>query len=240
MADIDLGRLARGYAHRAPSEESLDRARAATDGLPMPATILDIGGGPGHHAAVWAEEGHHPVVLDPAAEMVRSAAIRGVAVILGLSQAMPLRDVSFDLAWFHLSLHYGDWRRSLDEAARVIVPDGRIEIWTLGADHHDQSMLSRWFPSVPRLDRERFPEVDDVRDHLEALGATVTVGKVVEQKSRPAGEWAAAAKAGFVSTLQLVDMAEFEAGMDAFRQANPDTSAEIAYELRFNRIVASR
>ena len=63
--------------------------------------------------------GHRPVVLDPAREMIRPAAERGITVVRGVSQAMPFRDKSFDLAWFHLSLHYGNWAEAVDESIRV-------------------------------------------------------------------------------------------------------------------------
>jgi SAM-dependent methyltransferase len=240
MVEIDFSQLAEGYRHRIPSAASLGRARRAGADLAVGSHILDIGGGPGHHAAVWVERGHHPVVLDPAVEMARPAVALGLAVVIGVSQALPFTNAVFDLAWFHLSLHYGDWRRALDEAVRVTRVGGRIEIWTLGSDHHERSMLARWFPSVPQIDRARFPHEGEVEAFLSDRVSSAQIVTVIEEKTRPAGEWAAAAEAGFVSTLQLVDAAELETGMAAFRRAYPDPSAEVGYELRFARIVATR
>ena len=74
MAEVDLDRLAAGYRHRPPSRASLERARLAGEGLHSGSAILDVGGGPGHHAGVWRDLGHRPVVLDPAREMIRTAA----------------------------------------------------------------------------------------------------------------------------------------------------------------------
>jgi ubiquinone/menaquinone biosynthesis C-methylase UbiE len=238
IAEVDLARLADGYRFRSASEASLQRASQAAAGLPAGSMILDVGGGPGHHAAVWARQDHHPIVLDPAEEMTRPAVDRGVAVVRGVSQALPFRKGTFALVWFHLALHYGDWRRALDEAVRVARRGGRIEIWTLGTDHHAASLLARWFPSVPRIDDARFPSPAVVESYLAGQAASVARHQVIEHRRRLAGEWLAAAEAGFVSTLHLIDADELEAGLADFRRAYPDPTTEISYELRFDRIVA--
>lgn len=238
IAEVDLARLADGYRFRSASKASLQRAIQAGAGLPAGSMILDVGGGPGHHAAVWAKQDHHPVVLDPAEEMTRPAVDRGVAVVRGVAQALPFRDRTFALVWFHLALHYGDWRRALDEALRVARRGGCIEIWTLGSDHHAASLLARWFPSVPGIDDARFPAPAAVESYLAGQAASVDRHEVVEHRRRDAGEWLAAAEAGFVSTLQLIDADELEAGLARFRLAYPDPTTEILYELRFDRIVA--
>ena len=48
---------------------------------------MDVGGGPGYHAAVWAERGIEAYVLDPGAEMVvtaeRTGALGPVTDLIG-------------------------------------------------------------------------------------------------------------------------------------------------------------
>lgn len=239
MAEIDLDRLAAGYRHRPPSHASLERARLAGEGLHSGSAILDVGGGPGHHSGVWRDLGHRPVVLDPAREMIRPAVERGITVVRGVSQALPFRDKSFDLAWFHLSLHYGDWPLAVDEAVRVTKRGGRVEIWTLAPDHHTTSMLARWFPSVTAVDAARFPESPTVEAYLRKATDEVDRTTVIEHKAPTAGEWVAAVEAGFVSTLQFVDAHELRTGIAAFCAANPDPAVEVAYQLRLDHIVAT-
>ncbi|GMQ84509.1 MAG: hypothetical protein BMS9Abin07_0073 [Acidimicrobiia bacterium] len=239
MAEVDLDRLAAGYRHRPPSDASLERARAAGNDLHSGSAILDVGGGPGHHAAVWRELGHRPVVLDPAEEMTRPAVERGITVVRGVSQALPFRDNSFDLVWFHLSLHYGDWAPAVDEAVRATKPGGRIEIWTLAPDHHATSMLARWFPSVAAVDAARFPESPAVQSHLRKATGEVSRTTVIEHMAPTAGEWVAAVEAGYISTLQLLDESELGTGIAAFRSAHPDPAAEVGYELKLDHIVAT-
>lgn len=240
MREVDLGRLAGAYRHRPASATSLRRAERAGSRSAAGAWILDIGGGPGNHAAVWAGQGHHAVVLDPSPLMLASVRDLGLLRVRGQAQTLPFQSGRFTLAWFHLSIHYGDWKVAIDEAVRVLDRHGRIEIWTLGSDHHTQSLLARWFPSIAVIDADRFPDPDDLRTYLESRVATVTVSRPHESVVRSAGSWIRAIEAGFVSTLQLLSDEERSRGIEAIRAAYPDPEEETSYELHFTRIVGDR
>lgn len=236
MGDVDLDRLAGAYRHRPASTASLMRAEQAGLRLDPGAWVLDVGGGPGNHSAVWDGQNLRPVVLDPSGAMLASVRHRNLAGVQGRAQAMPFQARRFSLVWFHLSIHYGDWRAAIDEAVRVLREAGTVEIWTLGRDHHEQSLLARWFPSVPDIETGRFPEPDSVADRLRIHVATVEVSHPVEVVVRPAGEWLRAVEAGFISTLQLLPYGERAGGIAAFRSFYPDPREEISYQLRFTRI----
>ncbi len=238
MSDVDLDRLASAYEHRPPSSSSIGRAEQAGLRLTPGARILDAGGGPGNHSAVWERQGHDPVLLDPSMTMLIGSRDRGVTGVRATAQAMPFHPRSFALVWFHLSIHYGDWMASVDEALRVIDGDGRIEIWTLGPDHYEHSFLTSWFPSIAVIDGARFPDPDKVTTYLENRVARVSVTHPIEAVVRTAGEWIPAIEAGFVSTLQLLSEDERRSGIEAIRRRYRDPSEQIAYELRFTRIVA--
>jgi hypothetical protein len=139
--------------------------------------------------------------------------------------------------WFHLSIHYGDWQASIDEAVRVLAEGGRVEIWTLGSDHHEQSLLAQWFPSVPGIEVGRFPEPDSVAAYLGDRVEVAQVSNEVELVVRPVGEWVRAVEAGFISTLQLLAEEERADGILAIRETYSDPQEEISYQLRFTRIV---
>jgi ubiquinone/menaquinone biosynthesis C-methylase UbiE len=209
--------------------------------VPAGSRVLDVGGGPGNHAAVWAEAGMSAIVLDPSLEMLAVAAgLPGVGAVAGVSQGMPFRDAVFELVMFHLSIHYGDWRRALDEALRVLRPGGSCLVWTHGPAHVESSMLTRWFPTVGDIDSRRFPDPAEVATYLAARGTAVTHDTEVEQVVRTAGDWERAVRAGFVSTLQLVSATELERGLNDFRAAHPDPDEPVAYRLGFDRICAVR
>ncbi len=238
MNDVDLDRLASAYAYRPPSDASLERAEQAGMLMAAGGRILDAGGGPGNHSAVWKRQGHHPVLLDPSMTMLTGARERGLTVVRATAQAMPFRSRSFSLVWFHLSIHYGDWRTSVDEALRVIDDGGRIEIWTLGADHYEHSFLTSWFPSIAIIDAGRFPDPDLLAAYLDDRVNSISVTHPVETVVKTAGVWIPAIAAGFVSTLQLLSNEERDRGIEAIRHRYPDPSEQIAYDLRFTRIVA--
>jgi SAM-dependent methyltransferase len=173
--------------------------------------------------------------------MIGSASSRAdVTGIRGVAQAMPLLSATVALVYFHLSIHYGDWRRSVDEAARVLEPEGRCVIWTLGARHHTTSMLARWFPSVAGIDAGRFPEPAQLAARFDAIGHQLDVGTTVEEVRRTAGDWTRAVRAGFVSTLQLVGADELAGGLAAFSAVYPDPAASITYELKWDWICSKR
>lgn len=240
MADVDLDRLASAYRFRPASPASLERAERAGSRLTPGARILDIGGGPGNHTAVWASQGHHPIVLDPSYAMLVTAHTRRLEAVAGCAQAIPFRPRRFALVWFHLSIHYGDWHRALDEALRVLDDGGRVEIWTLGEDHHAQSNLARWFPSVAEIDARRFPDPGAVASYLEHRMSLVVATYPHETVTRPAGAWVEAVEAGFVSTLHLLSHEERSVGIEAIRRTYPDPTEQISYELHFTRITADR
>ena len=235
--EFDFDALADGYRHRPPSRGALERARSAAAIALDP--LVDIGGGPGHHAAVWASRGRRSIVVDRSAKMVASAgSVPHVSVVRGDAQALPLRSDSVGLAYFHLSIHYGSWRQMLDEAVRVVRPSGAIIVWTLDPDSIGGSSLGRWFPSIESIDRRRFPDPTCIAEHLGQHDRTVGMASELDHIERSAREWIDAVRAGFVSSLQAVPEEEIEDGLAAFRRAYPNDDDVYSYGIGFVRIAS--
>jgi len=209
-------------------------------GLAAGDRAADVGCGTGQHAAAWVPLGITALAVDPSPGMLRAARRHpGVLPVGARAEALPLRDSSLGLAYFHLSLQHTSWRRAIAEAARVVRPGGGLWIWTLGPDHHPASFLARWFPSVAAIDLRRFPDPVAVAAAARAGGfGDVAMEREADEMVRRAGDWEAAVRAGFVSTLQLVDPEEIEAGLAEFRSAHPDPGAAVRYELRYTVIRA--
>lgn len=201
---------------------------------------VDVGGGPGTHAAAWTALGALAVVVDPSPDMNRLArdAFPDLSVIRAPAERLPLRDDVATLVYFHLSIHHTRWRDALDEAVRVVAAGGTIEVITLGSAHHRQSMMQRWFPRIPELDEARFPEPDLMAAHLRSLGGAVTTEQTRQTKRRPARDWVAAVRDRFVSTLQLLEDVEIEDGLDRMIEATPDLDADLEYDMIWDRITA--
>lgn len=211
-------------------------------GLPPGFRVLDAGGGAGRHAAVMAERGYRPVVLDlVAAQLTTAAGRRGVVAVQGRTQLMPFRNDSFGLVYFHLSLHYGDYRVALREGARVLAPGGTLWVWTFPRSYLETSFMARWFPAVRRRDLERFPAIAAVESELVALRLEpLEAAEATETSRRPAGEWVAAVQAGFVSTLHLLPPEEVAAGLERFVAAHPDPDEVLVTTLHYRGVAARR
>ncbi len=237
MVDIDLGELAYAYRHRPTSDAA--RARAVASASGCAGWLLDIGGGTGDHAAAWVDHGRSPIVVDPSSAMLKRARRQGeVSVVQARSQGLPFDSDVAGLAYFHLSIHYGDWKAAIDEAHRVVRPGGRIEVWTMAPDAIARSSLGRWFPTVVEIDTERFPDPTLIAERCMVAGSAVDVSNSSEPIGRSARNWEEAVRGRFVSTLQLITDEEIEQGLARFTAQYPDSDSIYRYELGLTRISA--
>ncbi len=238
--DVDLGRLAAAYGHRAGgAADERATAAAAAARLGPGRLAVDIGGGTGSHAAVFAAIGARVLVVDRSFDMVRLARDAVGAAVVGDAGSLPLGDECADLVYFHLSLHHGPAAEWIGEAARVVRPGGVVWVWTLA--QLDESFLARWFPAVGVIDRLRFISPSEISAVMTAAGLT-GVGRAAADETviRSAGSWMAAVRAGFVSTLHLLPAEQIAAGLDAFAAAHPDPDEPVSYRLAFRRVSAIR
>ncbi len=103
--------------------------------LPEPtfsvSTVLDAGCGTGHALGLlgrrWPQA--RLVAADFAPAML--AGIEGERVGADI-EALPLRAAAFDLYWSSLAIQWCDTQRAIAEAARVLAPDGRLAVSSLG------------------------------------------------------------------------------------------------------------
>ena len=124
--------------------------------LPVTGRIIDVGGGPGAHAAYLAERGYEVVLLDPVEKHIELA--KGRACVssewtfeaeLGEARQLPFDDESCDVVllmgpMYHL-VEAEDRNLALQEARRVLRPGGRIlaEVISRFAWVMDSSMKGR-------------------------------------------------------------------------------------------------
>ncbi len=234
MAEYDLDHLSSAYDHRPISDAGVARARLSSNGIV--GVALDIGGGRGEHANVMRSPDRTAIVVDVAESMAVRAKTAGATAVVGSSANLPFGTDTASLAYFHLSIHYGPWRRVLDEAMRVVRPGGRIDIWTFNQQGLAQSSLAQWFPRVFDIDVGRFPAPVAMATHLSDRGALVAIEEHVEPADRSAAEWEAAVRARFVSTLQVLSETELDDGLARFRAVYPNDGDRYRYDVRFIRI----
>jgi ubiquinone/menaquinone biosynthesis C-methylase UbiE len=242
MAEVDLGRLAEAYDHRPETESEVRVAAMVEAARPGPGDlVVDVGGGRGRQASRLAEaSGATVVVIDPSRPMVQASRRRGCPAAVGRGEQLPLDDATAVLTYFHLSIHHGDWRAMLGEAWRITRPGGVVFVWTMDPAYHRSSFLARWFPRVGVIDAERFPAVSDLSAALESLGGIPVLHSASVEVGRVAHEWIAAVRAGYVSTLHLLDATEIEAGLARFEAAHPDPDEVVRYRLEFTGVSSVR
>src|SRR5262245_18739576 len=112
-----------------------------------PWRVADIGCGEGYLTVETARWASHVVAIDRSPEVLARAralaARRGVTNVsweVGELERVPLDDASVDLVLLSQALHHADDpARALGEAARVLVPGGRILV--LDLRRHDQTWV---------------------------------------------------------------------------------------------------
>ena len=144
--------------HKAAYYSELLAVRAL---LPWKGLGLEIGVGTGRFAAPL---GIH-VGIDPSKAMLAYAIERGIQVVQGIAEALPLRDTLFDYGLIVTTICFvDDPKDMLNEAHRVLKPGAPIVIGfidrtsTLGQyylDHQAESIFYReaTFYSVPEVER---------------------------------------------------------------------------------------
>ena len=109
-------------------------------------TALDVGCGNGRHAELLAGVADRVVGLDASRALLGAATDRvgdRVDLLQGDATRLPLAAGSVDLAVYVATLHHlpsqSARRASLDELARVLVPDGRafVSAWSTAHDRFD-------------------------------------------------------------------------------------------------------
>jgi SAM-dependent methyltransferase len=201
--------------------------------------VLDVGCGTGTLLLALAERANAKVWgVEPSSGMRATAKARlprGVGLRAGRAEALPFRDGWFDAVTFSLVIHLVDRKAAFAEAARVLAPTGRIVIASFSHDHFDTYWAARFFPSIPEIDRARFPTEAQLDEELEAAGFGEICHERLSASYTTTREQALERIRGrHISTFHLLDPAEVEAGA---ARAERELPAEI--EVRLEQLVVT-
>ncbi|GAB6947880.1 methyltransferase domain-containing protein [Vulcanisaeta sp. JCM 16161] len=131
-----------------------------------------------------------PIGLEPALAMAELARDRGVDVVVGVGESMPLRNSSFDYAVIIVTICFlDDPRKTLTEVHRILKPGGKLITCIVprnsehGRHYMELGRRGHRFYSVAH-----FYTIGEVKDVLESLGFTVS-DKAVAVLSRGVGDY---------------------------------------------------
>jgi SAM-dependent methyltransferase len=203
------------------------------------ARVLEVGCGTGRlaqaieqreHARVWA--------VDASQGMVDRAKAIGVAARLGRAEALPFKEGWFDAVVMRMSLHLLDRPRALAQAARVLAPGGRLAIATEDPESFGDVWFARFFPSVPAIDRVRFPDEATLRAELaDACFAAVRVEPLRQRRTTTREKALDVIRSRAFSTFDLIPPDEYAAGL---ARAEAELPEQLEYSFDWLLAAATR
>jgi SAM-dependent methyltransferase len=201
--------------------------------------VLELGCGTGRLSQALQEREHARVfALDASPAMVEQARAREVNARLGRAEALPFKPGWFDAVVMRMVLHLLDRRRALAEAARVLAPDGRVVIASEDPASFERVWFARYFPSVPELDRGRFPSGEALAAELAAAGLpAVTIETLSQERTISRAQALDLIESKAYSTFELLDPVEYAGGLDRARVELPE---ELHYRFDWLLAVAAR
>ncbi len=198
--------------------------------------VLEVGCGTGRLsealeqrelARVWA--------VDASAAMVERAKALGVNARVARAEALPFKAGWFDAVVIRMVLHLLDRPRALEQAARVLSTDGTLLVATEDPDSFDEVWFARFFPSVPELERTRFPSAELLRRELEQAGfARVELEHLPQHRMQTRERALDVIRSKAFSTFDLLAPDEFEEGLARAEAELPDR-----FEYRFDWLLAA-
>jgi ubiquinone/menaquinone biosynthesis C-methylase UbiE len=203
------------------------------------ARVLEVGCGTGRLAAALAEREHARVwALDVSEAMVERAKANGVHAKVARAELLPFKEAWFDAVVTRMVIHLVDRPRAFGQAARVLAPGGRLAIATEDPATFDDVWFARFFPSVPEIERSRFPGTAALRAELEAAGfAAVELEELHQARTISRNQALDIIRSKAFSTFDLLDPREYDHGL---ARAEAELPAELSYRFDWLLAVARR
>ena len=141
--DSVAGRLGRDYV---PGKSWKSLAEALLRLMP-PLAIADLGAGDGGFALLLAQRAKRVIAVDSSEKMLEvgreqaaRAGVENIEFRMGDMEELPIDSSSIDLAFFSQSLHHAlHPAHALEEAARILVPGGRVAVLDLAKHRFEEA-----------------------------------------------------------------------------------------------------
>jgi ubiquinone/menaquinone biosynthesis C-methylase UbiE len=223
-------------------------ALASADWLRPDDLVVEVGCGTGRMTLPLAEISARQVVgVDPEERMLEVARGKDVAGrvrwLRGTAYRLPLADGVAGVVLMSMVVHLlKQPGRAYTEARRVLHPEGRMVIWTFTPRHVQEFYLNEWFPSIARIDGQRFPAVETLEAGLRRAGfASVAVEVEQETGTLAVEDVIDRVRGRYISTLSLVAPLEHRLGLQQLEELHTlDGGRRIPYRLEWAIVTAIR
>ena len=183
--------------------------------------VIEVGAGTGNNTQAFAAA--YPcrlVALELSSGMLARALAKGIDAVWvrGTALELPFADETADFVFGVYVLHHiGRLDRLLRECYRVLRA-GAVAFVTAPLDFIDRHPMNRYFPSFARIDRARFPAIEDILVAFEQAGFQEAGQQRFLDAPKPIGpEFVQSVASKFVSTYDLIPQDEYEVGLERLR-----------------------
>lgn len=190
--------------------------------------ILDIGCGTGNYTdllqKVTRAKGWQIYGIDPSAGMIDKARNKNGNIIFqqGRAEELLWAHDFFDFIYMTDVIHHiPDIHRIFREINRVLKNGGKVCIVTQSHRQIEARPIARFFPGTVRVDRERYPDIDEIRAAAQDAGLIALKQEVLfEGDAIELGEeyLELVQKKGY-SMLHLITEQEYRAGLENLEKA---------------------
>jgi ubiquinone/menaquinone biosynthesis C-methylase UbiE len=186
--------------------------------------VLDIGCGTGNYSDLFQKLTQAEVYgIEPSEGMLAKARRKNDHVTFKIGQAdnIPFDSDFFDFAYMTDVIHHvPDINAMFAEIWRVLKAGGVGCIVTQSHQQIEARPIAHYFPGTARVDKERYPDIDEIIQAASAQGFTQTKGEILSEESVELdhGYLELVRKKGY-SMLHLISDEEYRAGLKALEQA---------------------
>lgn len=186
--------------------------------------ILDVGCGTGNNTLLLAAALPSKVAgLDISYGMLQKAHEKrsGIPFVQAPADILPFASGSLDFVYMTEVLHHlPDMPRTYREIHRVLKESSPLCIVTQGHPQIEHRMTSRFFPGTAKVDKERYPDIDEIEFELKLAGYSKIKTKDYTYKPVRLGpEYLDTIEKRGFSMLHKISKEEYDKGLEDLRRA---------------------